>query len=311
MDKYGYVYLLGFALPCTVVAAYVLETIWRVGENVQKKAQASRRRKEILTSLPDVVRRAHERQNKGRLYNYLDSQMKRSGWKISPVALIALSAMLTIAGATAGLFLLKNVAVALTAVMILVFLPLLMLNWAVQKHENRVLEQLPTAIQMFSIEFEMTKNVSEALLKTSESVGEPLKKHLVQCAKDLVAGRAPVLALEKLSGNLNCEYGALWAKLLLAATEDSTVMKMMPRLIERLNEQRLLTQKNLTGLSAPRRLGILLNILLIPGFIIVQVIFPDTLSFYSEPLGRAVIVVSLLSVAMGIALDQVLRKVSL
>ncbi|MCL6560110.1 MAG: hypothetical protein K6U74_15230, partial [Firmicutes bacterium] len=304
MDKYEYAYLLGFVLPCTAVAAYVLEAAWHAGEKVQKKAQALRRRKELLASLPDVVRRAHEKQDKGHLYSYFDRQIKRSGWKISPVALITLSAVLAAAGAATGLFLLKNMAIAVTTVVILVFVPLLMLNWAVQKYESRVLQQLPTAIQMFSVEFEMTKSIPEALSKVSESVGEPLKKHLAQCAKDLTAGRNPRIALEKLSGNLSCEYGSLWAKLLLAATEDSTVMKMMPRLTGRLNEQRLLMQKNLTELSSSRRLGILLNILVVPGFVITQVIFPDTLNFYAEPLGRVVIMMLLLSIAVGIALDQ-------
>jgi Flp pilus assembly protein TadB len=307
-----YAFLLGAAVPCVVVSIYILEGIWKGWERVSKRVGAFQRRKRMLASLPEVISRAYEaRGNRNQLYSYLDSQMKRIEWNIQPAAFLVLSVTTAFAGLATGLFLLRNIASAVAIMVIAVFVPFLVLSWKVQKHEQRVLEQLPMAIQLFTVEFEMTKSIAQALARVSEIAANPLKRYLSQCAKDLTAGKQSARVFNKFSSDLNCEYGRLWAQILLAAHEDSTVMKIMPRLISRLHQQRLLIQKNLTELSGARRLGVLLNILVVPGFIITQVLFPDTLEFYSQPLGRAVILVLFLSVTAGIVLDQTLKKIDL
>ena len=99
--------------------------------------------------------------------------------------------------------------------------------------------------------------------------------------------------------------------MLLAASEDMTVVKVMPRLINRLSEQRLLLQKNSTDLSGEKRVGVILNALILPGFMLTQILFPASIEFYSTTVGRLVIMCVFLSVVAYLTLDRVLRRVDL
>lgn len=242
---------------------------------------------------------------------YIDSQLKRTGWNVRPAAVMSLSVTLAMAGAAVGIVLLKDAAMAITLAVVMVFIPMLVLNWAVQKYEQKKLEHLPTAVQLFVVEFEMCKNVGEALMKASQGVRNPLRSYMENCAKELAAGRPPKVAFKNFAAGLDCEYGRLWAQMLLAGSEDATVVKLMPRLISRLSGQRMLMQKNLTELSGIKRIGTILNLLVVPGFVAVQVMFPDTMGFFSTPLGKAVVVILILSVIVGILLDQALKKVEI
>lgn len=310
LERVYEVYLLGLALPFAVMVFLVLDAASKAAGKLGKKLDAEKRRREMLATLPEVFVRAQVSQ-KSPFQGYFEGQLKRAGWKISPQAFLAIAAILGFLGVAAGAFLLKSAAAAVATAIVAILIPFLALNWAVQRYEQKLIEQLPTAVHLFSVEHEAARSVPRALARASEGVGSPLSGYIAKCARDLEAGKRPKDVLERFCADLGCEYGRLWARLLLASYEDSTVVKLLPRLIGRLHQQRLLIQKNLTELSWVRRLGIILNVLAVPGFFLTQLFFPDSAGFYAQPVGRVVIIVLFLSVAAGIFLDYTLRKVEL
>lgn len=298
-------WLLGAGLLPALAVFLLLEAAAEAAGRFGKKLDPVRRREEILISLPEAVG------GHSAFREYVDVQLKRSGWKLSPAAFLALSVCLASAGVLAGAFFLKNVASALACAVVGTLIPFLLLNWAVQRYEQKVLDQLPTAVHLFSVEYEATKSVPASLLRASEGVGPPLSGMLRKAAQELGAGRHPKAALGGLASDLGCEHGRLWARLLAASYMDTTVLKLLPRLSMRLNQQRLLSQKSFTEISYVRRLGLILNTLVVPGFVATQLYFPDSAGFYTTPVGRAVIVLLFLSVAAGIFLDYTFRRVEL
>lgn len=306
-------YLVVVLVSLTVVTGLVLETTWESGEKAYGSIRRRRNRRALMAALPEVVKEAVVSREKTKWlpawHRYVGQQLEKSDWHIQPAVFVVISVGLALLGVTVAYAVSKDVFVAMTAAVMLVFLPFSLLNMAVQRRTQEILEQLPTAVQLFAVEFEMSKNVKEALMRSSEGVGDPLRKYLRECAASLGAGKRPRDAFRKLADDLNCEYGRLWTQMLFAATEDASVVKMVPRLTDRLSKQRLLMQKNITELSGERRIGILLNILVLPGFVAVQAFFPDSIEFFSTPFGKLAIIFIFLSVVIGIMLDQLLSKV--
>lgn len=304
--------LAGMAVPFVVITAIVIESIWRTGERfaIQKKRRAQ------IAYLPEAVRMTvagRKEKKKTMLHTWSDytgQQIKRAGWKISPAMLAFISAMLALAGMAGVYSLTGDLMMTITSAIMLIFIPTLLLNWTIQKHDQRIIDQLPIAIQLFSVEYQIVKNIKESLQRASKAVGKPLNKYIDQCARELGSSRPYREVFQRLAKNLNCEYGRLWAQMLFASTEDATVVKLMPRLITRLSGQRILQQKNISELSKERRIGILLNVLILPGLMLAYTLFPqDTSKFYTTPLGKIVIMLVFLSVLVGIMLDQLLKKI--
>lgn len=302
-----------------IMTTLILNSLWGAGEKVAGKIAAARRRNRNLASLPDVIRKALEQREKPRQARWLEtwndyasSRLAKTGWKVSSYALFNLTVILGIAAITIGAIVFKNIAITTVVAMSCMSLPIQILNWAAQKYDRKLVEQIPLAIQTFVAEYEGVKNIREALNRTAQSTGYPLKKCLEQCMRDLAASRVPQDAFKKLAASISNDYGKLWAQMLLAATEDQTVVKMMPQLALRLSSQKMLEYKNSAELSGERKVGILLNILVLPCFFLVQIIFPDTREFFvTQPLGKIVVMFMFLSVSIGIALDQVLRRVEI
>lgn len=311
------IYLAGIAVSIIVVSSLFLNFLWNKGEKAVGEVIASRRKRKSLADLPDVIRRALEQKERPRQARWLEtwndyasSRLAKTGWKVSSYALFNITVILGIAALTLGAIVFKNIAITTVIALSCMSLPIQLLNWAAQKYDRMLVEQMPLAIQTFVAEYESVKNIREALNRTAQSTGYPLKKTLDQCLRDLAASRVPQEAFKKLAASINNDYGKLWAQMLLAATEDQTVVKMMPQLALRLSSQKMLEYKNSAELSGERKVGILLNILILPCFFIIQFIFPDTREFFTtQPLGKIVVMLMFLSVSIGLALDQILRRV--
>lgn len=297
------VYFIFIFLSCTVAVVFLLDG---VEDGIFRKIAARRARRNLFASLPEVMQRSNQ-SIKAPSWRFFDDRIEKAG--ISSNTFLIMSAALALSGAMVGLFLLKDFGAVLTLSAGMVFVALLALDWVVEKRERKMLDQLPAAIQLFAVEYDVTKSVEEAMSRAAKGMSDPLRGYMEQCVRDLKSGKSLKSVLDDFAGNVGHSYGRLWAQMLLAAAGDMTVVKVMPRLIERLSKQKLLQQKNMTELSGTRRIAGILNVLVIPCFILVQVLFPESSGFFNEPLGRIVVAIFLLSLCVGIMLDRLLQKV--
>jgi Flp pilus assembly protein TadB len=198
-------YLAATATSLTLVVAACLEAILRLQEGFGRRVRERRRRRSLFASLPEVVQRVAAEGGRGRLGwwdAYAGPRIAAAGWNVRPAALLVITVGLAALGTAGGLWLSRDIFVAVAGAMALVLVPLSYLNLAVQRQERRVLEQLPVAIQLFAVEFEAARNVREAMLKASEGVEEPLRRHMRRCAQDLAAGRHPGEAMKRFAQSL-------------------------------------------------------------------------------------------------------------
>ncbi|MBM7854940.1 Flp pilus assembly protein TadB [Desulfohalotomaculum tongense] len=284
------------------------------GATVNKVLLWKKERDRIL-AMPEVARNLYVPKNSIRLLNAysnrIDKGLSNTGFNISTYKYMLITVIMPLVGTFLVYFIFQDILMSVTALVLFIILPLMYLNRATRKHKRKINEQLPAALQLFGVEFELTRNLRESLARAAEGVSNPLRKHIIKCVNDLNASKAPKRAFERFAANINNEYGKLWAQLLYAATKDANIIKVLPRIVRKLNMHRLLIEKNITQLSGERRIGIILNMLIIPGFFIVLNIFPDTtLEFYNRPFGRIIILLAFLSFTVGLILDNVLKKVN-
>lgn len=298
-------YFICIFLACVLVIILILDGI---GESIFRKIAIRQSRRNLFASLPDVIQRSSQAV-KAPEWRFLNDRAKKAG--VNSNKFLIMSIALAFTGAVVGFVLLKDLGTAFTLSVGMIFVALLALDWTIEKRERKVLDQLPAAIQLFAVEYDVTKSVEEAMARAAKGVGEPLRGYMEQCARDLRSGKSLKNVLNEFAENIGCTYGRLWAQMLLAASGDMTVVKVMPRLIERLSKQKLLQQKNMTELSGTRRIAGILNVLVIPCFILVQLLFPKSSGFFNEPLGRVVVAIFLLSLCVGIMLDRLLQKVDI
>ncbi|MGB9793353.1 MAG: type II secretion system F family protein [Thermacetogeniaceae bacterium] len=292
-------YLALTALSCAAAVFLALEC---AASLISNKVNARRMRRNLLESLPEVLRRGDSRH-----LGQFDRRFSRAGLRREPF--LAVTAGLAVSGATLGFVLLRDLGISLVLAAGSVFISLLALDWAVERRERKLMDQMPIAIQLFSVEYDTTKSIEEAMARAAKGVGEPLRSYMEQCARDLKSGKSSKTALEDFAENVGNSYGRLWSRMLLAASSDMTVTKVMPRLIERLSKQKLLQQKNMTELSGTRRIAWIVNALVVPCFVLVQVFFPKSSEFFGQPLGRLVVALYLVSLSVGIMLDRLLQRV--
>lgn len=311
-----YVILLGFVLSTAILVFIILDYSLCTANNYKKNFIARQNRAKILNSLPEAVRRAREPiKEHGRLNKWNDNisrQINRTGWrKVNVHVFNSICIILSFTGMSMGLFLLKDISIAITITILLGSIPFMVMSWANFRYDQKLISQLPLAIQVFASEFAMTKKLRESLERVADNTNAPLKGYVEQCVQDLHSNRYAGEALKTFADNLKFPYGRFWAQLMFAATENEVVVKLMPRLITRLGWQRLLIQQNITNLSGMRRIGIILNVLIIPGYFLVNFAFPDTIEFYSTIVGKIVVILVFLSIAGFIVFDQWLQKVEI
>lgn len=305
----------GLALPIVVGLLYGISVIKGSIEQLRKKAEARRRRREAISRLPEVVRLSLETKRSldktDRWSSMVASRIEQSGLPINVTVFMAGLVFLVGVGLVIGLLLLKNILMAVALVVNLVLLPFLLLKWGWQKQYQRMMEQMAIAMQLFAVEYELNKSIESALRKCAGSVGNPLRKILESCANDLVASKPPKEVFQRLANKLPGEQGRIWAQTLLMSVENSATMRLLPRILMTVNGLRLLQQKNALELSGSRRLGLIINMLVPPGFAATLMFLPDAIRFYESIFGRLAIVLVFASVTVGILLDQLLRRVDL
>lgn len=308
-------FLAGIVLTASTIIAIIVDGLYNIGKQLNRRAVAKRNRRTAIASLPAVAKRAVAARKRSSFLStwndYTEKQITRAGLKIRPAQLTIIAALLVCLGTPFLYFLSKDLILTFVTGLVLASIPILYLNNAVQRHYFKINEQLPVAIQLFTVEFEIAKSIPESLMRCSKGVETPLSKYIEQCASELMAGKNPRDVFQKFADNLGCEYGRLWTQMLLASTEDSTTVKIMPRLITRLSGQRILQQSNVKELAGIKRIGTILNILVVPALLVVLVNFPGASELYTMPIGKIIIIVAFMSLPLGVLLDQILRKVDL
>jgi pilus assembly protein CpaF len=221
------------------------------------------------------------------------------------IAVLPLSA----AGLWFGLAYFHNLVAAVLLALIGVLLPEQIAYAQERTYQEKVMEQLGTAVRMFAAEYTETPNTIRALGLAAARLPDPIGTIFRQTGKDFTSGKDINGVLIGLSRKLDFEYGRLFVQLLRLSFEDSAVGPMFMRLASRLASQQKLIRKNRVEVALDRSLSILLNLAVIPVYIFISRTVPDAPGYFvATASGRTIIAICLVSIIVGIVLDRMLGQ---
>lgn len=236
--------------------------------------------------------------------------LKRSGVRIPVMRYLVGLLVGGVGGFVAGVILMKNLPAAVILALVIALAPDVVLIGRVQNRRNKIIEQLAAAVRILAAEFGDTPQVPRALSITARKVPSPLGDILRQADTDLAAGKSIDDVCLYLMQELDFEYGRMFVQLLRLAWDDAAVRPLFTRLAGRIANLQGLIYKNASGMAYGRFMGMLVNALILPEFLLMRSLVPETGYFLVyNPIGRLLVVVCFLSILVGMLLDRALSGV--
>lgn len=237
-------------------------------------------------------------------------RLQRAGVEIPVVRYLLGVLLAAVAGFTVGITLLNNFPAAVVLSMAAFLVPDAIVSGRTQAQRNKVIDQLGAAVRLFAAEFNDTPQVARALARTAQDTPPPLGNILRRASRDLAAGKDKDEVLAYLMRELDTEYGRMFVQLLRIAWEDAAVKSLFSRLAVRIGSLQSLIQKNRSETAYGRWMGIFVNMMVLPMFLVVRRLVPDAASFLTgHPVGRTLVFLSFLSVLVGLVVDRLLSSV--
>jgi Flp pilus assembly protein TadB len=231
-----------------------------------------------------------------------DSQLDR------PIWLLGIYAGCGVVGLIFGFAYFHTVPAGILCGLLAFFIPEQFVNQRLLARNNKLIEQLGMAVRLFSSEYRDTPHPVRALDITSKKVPNPLGKVLRDTVRDFNSGKPIDDTLLKLSKKLHTPYGKLFAQLLRQSFEDETVVHLFIKLSARLSSHQDLVQENNKQTKSNRMLISIMNVALIPAFLIVNKVFPESHAFFTQEVtGRLIIIFALSSAVGAVLVDRILN----
>ncbi|MHB1127555.1 MAG: type II secretion system F family protein [Bacillota bacterium] len=242
----------------------------------------------------------------------VEGRIKRSGVHI-PVGRYILGMFLgSIVGVVMGGFLLHNLAAAVILGLSAFLVPDVILVGYIQKRRFKIIDQLGAAVRIFSAELNDTPQVVRALSHTAQRLPKPLGDILGRGSRELTAGVNKDEVLSSMMAELDFDYGRIFVQLLRMAWDDASVKPLFARLATRIAGVQTLMAKNNSSLAYGRFMGLGVNLLILPVFLLVKWKMPGAGEFMvGHSAGRLLVSISFLSILVGLILDRVLSGVKL
>ncbi len=238
--------------------------------------------------------------------------MTAAGVGISVIRYMFFIATGSLFGFFLGVVILKNIPAAIIIAVSAFLLPEQHLAGKIAQKREKIISQLAPAVRIFYAEYNDTPQVERALLITGDRISAPLGPILYLSGRQLAVGRDPDEVFADLAKKLDFYHGRMFAQLLRQAYDDSAVAPLFSRLATKIASYQQLSKKNRSNLAYQGIVARLLNVLVLPVFLAMQYIIPETASFLIEhPMGRIVVTICFASILVGIILDRMLSEVQL
>lgn len=208
-----------------------------------------------------------------------------------------------------GTLALKNPAAGIVLAVAGVVFPEQVFFYRERAFKEKLIEQIGAAVRVFAAEYAETPHPVKALGAAARRLPDPIGGVLREAEKDLLLGKDRDEVLIRLARKLNFEYGRLFVQLLRLSFEDEAVKPLFVRLAARISGQQELIRKNRVEVSADRTMSLILNLAIVPVYLLMQKVVPEARLFFLETAaGRGIVVCCLLSAVAGAILDRMVNR---
>ncbi len=228
---------------------------------------------------------------------------------VAKKSLVNICLIFGIIGFYLGATFFKNITAGLITGFILLSIPEQIVNRLMVYKNNKITEQLGTGVRLFTSEYRDTPHTMKTIETISTKINDPLGKVFRIASREFSSGIPKEVVLTNMSKRLRTPYGLFFVQLLRQSFEDSTANNMLIRLGARLTTQKELIQQNNKNTISNKVMITILNLLLIPAFVVICKVIPESYEFFTETItGNMLIVIALLSAAGSFLLDRVVNS---
>lgn len=225
------------------------------------------------------------------------------GFRLS-IPYILVASGLSIFGVIFGLTWLHNTIAAIFLFVFGLAFPQLIMLQVVANRQERIIEQLGMAIRIFAAEYNDTPHTLRAIGKTGERLPEPVGSIFRHAEQEFLVGEDPEKVIKRMSKRIGTDYGKMFGHLLNTSVTDEAVKPLFSRFAARLTSQQELIRKNRQEVTIDRVSIGILNGCMIPAFLVMGKIIPESHRFFTTTaFGKGIVIFCLLSATTGIILD--------
>lgn len=289
-----YLFTIGIAIAVIPLATYIAE---KLSDKPLRRITFRRGRADNLSdSLQKWVEKAQKGLSGPRF-------LKRS-----PVFFVAV-VILSIAGFMFGTIVMKNPAAGVLLAIAGVVFPEQAYYNREQIRREKILEQMGAAVRLFAEEYSETPHTVKALGIAAEKMPNPIKGILEKAHKGLTSGKDADYVLIDLANDLDNEYGRMFVQMLRLSFEDQAIKPLFRKLANRISSQQGLIKKNKVELTADRVLSVLLNIAIVPAYLVIHHYVPEANEFFTATIaGKVLATVCIASAVCAAITDRLANK---
>lgn len=228
----------------------------------------------------------------------------------SAKTLIILS-VLGVIGFIVGSIWLNNVGAAIVICFLLILLPGKYLSRADIRKQERYAEQLSPAIRTFIVSLEQKGNVRIALNEIACKHPEPTKSLFQKALWRLDSGIQPSEALTIITREINLSHSKLFVQLILEAyNHGDSIIPQFSRLAGQVDTMHKLRIKNRELTEPGRWQNVFIHLLLLGIALMLLRLLPESEKYLTqEPIGRLIVLLSFISVLVGVIFDRIMSRV--
>lgn len=202
---------------------------------------------------------------------------------------------------------LENLAPALIAAIITVYLPHQIAYYKNKRYRSKVLEQLSSAVSLFTNTLTVTKNIPRAIETVGLRIHDPVGSVFRNAYAELTFNTPLEQVSESIAKKLDLSYGYIFAKLLRSAeTQGDTITPLFRDLSYKINSARDQQNFQITEVSAVRITNIILMALPIPTYLLLSSKFEEMSIFATSTAGRVICTLWLLAIILWMFMDRLI-----
>lgn len=261
----------------------------------------------IIQSFLSVLKRFKLNSIEKKLIYVFDGLIRDSpkilGFRLS-ISYILIAIIFSIMGVLFGILWLNNIVASLLLFVFgLAFPQLIMLQIASQRQE-KIIEQLSLATRIFAAEYNNTPHTLRAIGITGKRLPDPIGAIFLRAEQEFLVGEEPEKVIRRMSERIGTSYGKMFGHLLNTSTTDEAVKPLFSRFAAQLTSQQEIIKKNRREVTVDRVSIGILNSSMVPAFLLINKIIPESYQFFTATLfGKGIVDFCLLSVTVGIVLD--------
>jgi tight adherence protein B len=224
-------------------------------EQQKLRAKESAQSRSSIDDFEEVLKRAaSDSQERKSLIQRLDETIHQSGQRLTKTRLFTNTAMAALAGAAITLLITHSSIAAAVVGGMFGTIPLMLLSFARRRRMNKLLSQLPDALELMSRVLRAGQSITQGIQSVSEEFQPPICVEFGYCYEQQNLGLAPEVALHELSQRTGLLEMRIFVLAVLVHKQSGGNLTTMLDSISKVVRERFRLRLEIKGLTAEGRL---------------------------------------------------------